>query len=228
MHAATRKIPQDQWEQEKIFLKPLEGPYHGEQGDQWYNVRKDNTIAYKSNFYCLPKGTYTGPQTRVIVKLIDEYLVISDANQNEIARHNLACGKGKHIGNNNYNRDYSLKIDKLMDQVADDYADPLIAREYLNQIRKDNPRYIRDQLTLIKKQVQTYGIKIMEQTLSFCIQNKIFKATDMESVAKKLQAEISNPTPERPPSIQVKSLNKSAFKITPEKSSISDYKNLMN
>jgi hypothetical protein len=68
----------------------------------------------------------------------------------------------------------------------------------------------------------------MEQTLSFCIQNKIFKATDMESVAKKIQAEISNPITERPPSIQVKSLNKSAFKITPEKSSISDYKNLMN
>jgi transposase len=228
IHAATRKIPQEQWEQEKAFLKPLEGPYHAEQGHQWYNVRKDNTIAYKGNFYCLPKGTYARPQTRVIVKIMDDYLVLSDANQNEIARYNLASGKGKHIGNNNYNRDYSLKIDKLMDHVADDYADPFIAREYLNQIRKDNPRYIRDQLTLIKRQVQTYGIKIMEQTLSFCIQNKIFKATDMESVAKKLQAEISNKTPERPPSIQVKSLSKSAFKITPEKSSISDYKNLMN
>jgi hypothetical protein len=71
-------------------------------------------------------------------------------------------------------------------------------------------------------------MKVMEQTLSFCIQNKIFKATDMESVAKKIHAEINNQTPERPPSIQVKSLSKSAFKITPEKSSISDYKNVMN
>ncbi|MGB8491448.1 MAG: IS21 family transposase [Bacteroidales bacterium] len=227
-HASTRNIPQEQWEQEKAFLKPLEVPYLAVEGHHWYNVRKDNTIAYKGNFYCLPKGTYTGAQTKVIVTLIDEYLVLSDANQNEIARHNLASGKGKHIGNNNYNRDYSLKIDKLMDHVAEYYADPFIAREYLNQIRKDNPRYIRDQLTHIKRQVQSYGIKIMEQTMSFCIQNKIFKATDMESVAKKIQAEISNPTPERPASIQVKSLSKSAFKINPEKSSISDYKNLMN
>jgi hypothetical protein len=50
----------------------------------------------------------------------------------------------------------------------------------------------------------------------------------MESVAKKINAEVNNPTPEPPASIKVKSLNKSTFKITPEKSSISDYKNLMN
>lgn len=227
-HAATKKIPGDEWEQERAFLKPLEGIYHTEHSHQWYGVRKDNTIAYKGNFYCLPRGTYAGPQTRVIVKLIDDYLVISDADQNEIARYKCAVGKGKHIGNNNYKRDYSLKIDKLMDQVVADFNDPSMAREYLNQIRKSNPRYIRDQLMLIKRQTQTYGMTVMKQALNFCVQNKIFKATDMESVAKKIHIETNNPAPEHYPSIQVKSLNKSAFKITPEKSSISDYKNLMN
>lgn len=227
-HSATRKIPQEQWEQERAFLKPLGGPYHAEQGHQWYSVRKDNIIAYKGNFYCLPKGTYTGSQTRVIVRIIDDYLILSDANQNEIARHKCATGKGKQIGNNNYNRDYSLKIDLLMDQIVADFNYPDMSREYLNQIRKNNPRYIRDQLMLIKRQEQTYGMEVMEQALIFCIQNKIFKATDMESVAKKIHAETNNPTPERPPSIQVKSLSKSAFKIAPDKSSISVYKNLMS
>lgn len=227
-HAGTKKVPQEEWEQEKAFLKPLEGAYHTEQGHQWYGVRKDNTIAYKGNFYCLPRGTYTGPQTRVIVKLIDNYLVISDEDQNEIARHKRASGKGKLIGNNNYKRDYSLKIDKLMDQVAAGFNDPLMAREYLNQIRNSNPRYIRDQLMLIKRQMQTYGMTIMDQALRFCVQNKIFKATDMERVAKKIHTEIKNPVTEKPQLIQVKSLSKAAFKITPEKSSISDYKNLMN
>lgn len=227
-HATTRKIPQQEWELEKAFLKPLEGLYHADQGNQWYNVRKDNTIAYKGNFYCLPKGTYLGTQTRVVVRIIDENMVLSDQNQNEIARHTIASGKGKIIGNNNYNRDYSLKIDLLIDHVAADYQEPERAKEYLNQIRKDNPRYIRDQLTLIKKQAQRYGMKVMEQSLNFCIHNKIFKATDMESVAKKILAETNNPTPEPPKTIRVKSLNKSSFKITPEKSSIADYKNLMN
>jgi len=191
-------------------------------------VRKDNTIAYKGNFYCLPKGTYLGPSTRVILKIIDDKLILSDSKQNEIARHTIASGKGKIIGNNNYNRDYSLKIDLLIDHIAADYNDPEIVREYLNQIRKNNPRYIRDQLALIKKQGQRYGMKVMQQSLSFCIQNKIFKATDMESVAKKIHADTNNPTPEPSESIRVKSISKSTFKITPEKSSISDYKNLMN
>jgi transposase len=228
MHATTRKIPQQEWEQEKAFLKPLDGFYQLQQEQQWYNVRKDNTIAYKGNFYCLPKGTYLGPSTRVILKIIDDKLILSDSKQNEIARHTIASGKGKIIGNNNYNRDYSLKIDLLIDHVAADYQEPERAKEYLNQIRKDNPRYIRDQLALIKKQGQRYGMKVMQQSLSFCIQNKIFKATDMESVAKKIHAETNNPTPEPSASIRVKSLSKSTFKITPEKSSISDYKNLMN
>ncbi len=227
IHATTKKIPEEEWEQEKAFLKPLEGIY-AQQSHQWYGVRKDNTIAYKGNFYCLIKGTYTGPQIRVIVKLIDDYLVISDEDQNEIARHKRATGKGKLIGNNNYKRDYSLKIDKLMDQVAAGFNDPGMAREYLNQIRKSNPRYIRDQLMLIKRQTQTYAMKVMDQVLHFCIQNKIFKATDMESVAKKIHAETNNSIQDIPTPIQIKSLNKSIFKITPEKSSISDYKNLMN
>jgi hypothetical protein len=206
-HAATRKVPQEEWEQERAFLKPLEGIYHPEQGHQWYNVRKDNTIAYKGNFYCLPRGTYTQPQTKVIVKLIDDYLVISDADQNEIARHKCAAWKGKVVGNNNYKRDYSLKIDKLIEQVVADFNDPDMATEYLSQIRKSNPRYIRDQLMLIKKQNQTYGMTVMEQTLSFCVQNKIFKATDMGSVAKKIHTEPNTPAPARPESIQVKSLS---------------------
>lgn len=227
-HAATRKVPQEEWEQERAFLRPLEGLYHAQQNHQWYGVRKDNTIAYKGNFYCLPRGTYAEPQTKVIVELTDDYLIISDADQNEIVRHRCAVGKGKVVGNNNYKRDYSLKIDKLMEQVASDFSDPDMAEEYLSQIRKNNPRYIRDQLMLIKRQNQIYGMTVMEQTLSFCMQNKIFKATDMESVAKKIHTETNNHTQEHPTSIQIKSLSKSIFKITPEKSSISDYKNLMN
>lgn len=138
-----------------------------------------------------------------------------------------AAGKGKVVGNNNYKRDYSLKIDKLIEQVAADFKDADMIEEYLSHIRDKYPRYIRDQLMLIKRQNQTYGMTVMEQALSFCTQNKIYKATDMGSVAKKIQTETNTPVSELPESIQVKSLSKSTFKITPEKSSISDYKNLM-
>ncbi len=228
LHAAIRKIPQEEWEQERAFLKPLEGIYHTDQKHQWYSVRKDNTVVYKGNFYCLPRGTYTGPQTKVIMRLIEDYLVISDVDKNEVARHKRATGKGKVVGNNNYKRDYSLKIDPLIEQIAAEFYDPAIAKEYLKQIRNSNPRYIRDQLMLIKKQNQTYERKVMWQALCFCIENKIFKATDMGSVAKKIHTDASMPAQEPPVSTQIKSLSKSTFKIIPGKSSISDYKNLMS
>jgi hypothetical protein len=142
--------------------------------------------------------------------------------------HKRATGKGKVVGNNNYKRDYNLKIDPLIEQIAAEFYDPAIAKEYLKQIRNNNPRYIRDQLMLIKKQNQTYKRKVMWQALCFCIENKIFKATDLGSVAKKIHTETSMPAQEHPVSTQIKSLSKSTFRIIPGKSSISDYKSLMS
>jgi hypothetical protein len=228
VHSTTHKVPHQEWEKEKAFLKPLEGSFDTGQDQYWYSLRKDNTIAYKGNFYCVPKGTYTGEPTRVLLTLTGDKLIIYDHRKSEIASHRLARGKGKVVGNNNYNRDYKLKIDALMDQLQEEFSEVKTAREYFEKIRKDNPRYIRDQLMIIKRLLKNYDRTVMDQALNFCIENKIFKATDMESVAKKIQDEFNKPLKENPVPIKIKSLNKNTFKIMPEKSNISDYKNLMN
>ncbi len=191
-------------------------------------MRKDNTIAYKGNFYCLPRGTYQGESTKVIVQIVDDYLVFLDQNHNEIIRYKRASGKGKHVGSNNLKRDYSLKIDTLADKLAGNFPEDNVVRDYLEKIRKSNPRYIRDQLVLIEKQIETFGIELMRKAIDFCLLHSIYKATDLEMVARKIQAETNNPDKELPSSFKVKSINKTAFTITPEKSNISDYKNLMN
>jgi transposase len=227
-HSATCKVPQQEWELEKDYLTSPGEIFQVKQEDYWYSVRKDNTIIYKGNFYCLPRKTYSGPQTKVIVTTEEDSLLVLDKDRNEIARHKLASGKGKQIGNNNYKRDYSLKIDALIGQLAESFNDPALAKEYFNQMRRNNPRYIRDQLMLIKKQMQSYGMEVMDQALEFCVKHKILKATDLESLAKKIRTEAGMPPSELPSSIHIKSLNKTTFKITPEKSNISDYNNLMN
>ena len=149
-------------------------------------------------------------------------------NNNEIATYKCYVGKGRLIGNNNFKRDYSSKINQLIEDLSGVFSDPLLAKDYLQQVREDNPRYIRDQLQLIRGMTGEYGMEVMNNALSFCLQNKVFKATDMESLVKKLNAEHENTNTEKHEPIQVKTLNKSAFKIIPEKSNISDYKNLMN
>ena len=106
------------------------------------------------------------------------------------------------------------------------FDDPVKAGDYFNRLRKNNSRYIRDQLQLIKTVTRTYSMELVNQALDFCTINNIYKATDFKSVVIKLQADKNNPQEQEQP-IVVKTLDKSSFKIIPQKSSISNYQNLM-
>jgi len=227
-HAATKKIPEQEWMIEKDHLKPFSDVLIPQQPFQGYTVRKDNTIAFKGNFYQLPPGTYKGQGTIVNVRCSDEHIIIYDMSNNEMVRYKPFSGKGKLIGNSNFNRDYSLKIDPLIDEVAGKFNNPSLAQEYLQKVRADNPRYIRDQLLLIRKLTEQYDIETMKQALEFCVQNNIFIATDMESLVKRISAENASVKEDSQQPIEIKTLSKSAFSIIPEKTNISDYKTLMN
>ena len=227
VHAATKKIPYQQCIIEKQHLKALNGLFLPPTTLIPYTVRKDNTIAYKSNFYCLPLKTYAGQGTVVYVKTGSQDIVICDANNNKLASYKLSKGKGKLIGNNNFKRDYSLKIDTLMQEVASRLENIEQAISYLQKVKQDNPRYIRDQLLLMKKITETYDIEIINRALDFCIQNKIFRATDLESVVIKIHSENNKPG-NIPDAITIKTLNRDIFKILPQRSDITDYNKLMN
>lgn len=89
------------------------------------------------------------------------------------------------------------------------------------------PRNIRDQALHIEKQVKRFEMDVINQSLVFCIENKIFRATDFESVAKKFHSEKQEPMEPKTP-VTIKTLNHAEYKITPNKSDISDYQSLMN
>lgn len=228
VHGTTKLVPEQQWGIEKQYLKPLGETFVTQQPENQYTVRKNNTIAYKGNFYQLPLGTYTGKQTIVNVKSADGHMVIYDANHIEIATYKIHPGKGKLVSNNNFKRDYSSKIEQLIDELSELFNDPLLTRDYLQKVRENSPRYIRDQLHIIRRLTEQYGMQVMNNALRFCQHNNILKATDMESLAKKLQAQDNCPNTETQKPIQIRTMNQSAFKIIPEKSNINDYKNLMN
>jgi len=228
IHAATKKMPYEEWLIEKQYLKPVNEIFTPEQARKSYTVRKDNTIACKGNFYQLPLGTYRGPETIVNVKLSDQSITIYDRDDNEIASHSLHQGKGKLVSNSNFKRDYSSKIDELIRELSDKFTNPQQANDYFQRMRQDNPRYIRDQLLIIRKMKDKYGMQILDAAMDFCMQNQILKATDMEHIAKKIRIDDNTGKDESEEPIVINTLNKSAFKIVPEKSNISDYKNLMN
>ena len=228
VHAATKLVPQEEWEKEKAHLTPFSRILLPQNPLESYKVRKDNTVLFKSNFYGLPLGTYTGPETIAWLKQTPgKELVIYNSSNTELARHKIHTGRGKLITNNNFKRDYSVGIDQLISELSSFFENPLVAQEFFNHMRKTNPRYIRDQLRLVKKITNTYPMELVNSTLDFCKEHSIFRATDFKSVLLKLQAQSKNSIKEDEP-IRVKTMDKSSFKITPRKSSISDYQNLMS
>lgn len=227
-HGATKKIPYKEWLIEKQQLNPINEIFTPGQPLISYTVRKDNTIACKGNFYQLPLGTYQGPGSIVKVKLSDQCVTICNKEDDQIASYQLHTGKGKLISNSNFKRDYSSKIDELLSQISTLFSNRQQAASHLQMMRQNNPRYIRDQLLLIRKMSEDCGVKVMDAVLEFSIKNSILKATDMESIAKKIRAQNNTPQDKSPDPIVINTLNKSAFRIIPEKSNISDYKNLMN
>ena len=228
VHAATKKIPNDEWIIERSYLRPALDSFKPESVLDDYNVRKDNTISYKSNFYRLPSGTYKGPGTTVWTEVTDDNrLIIYDAENNKIASHNLCSDKGKTIGGINYKRDFSSGIDQLIDQLSGQFTNCDQAKEYLLQIRHDRPRYVRDQLQHIKKLTGIFDMEVMNKAMDFCIENKIYRSTDLGSVAKKIHSHSTRETTITQPII-IDTINRTAHKIIPNKSDISDYQSLMN
>jgi transposase len=228
VHAGTNKIPYQEWLIEKTYLRPVLNSFKPESVLESYNVRKDNTISFKGNFYRVPVGTYKPPRTTVWTEVSDDdLLIIYDTGNNKIASHKLYPGKGKTIGGSNYKRDFSSGIDQLIDDLSGQFTNPDQAKEYLLQIRLDKPRYIRDQLQHIKKLVGIYDIQVMSQAMGFCIEKRIYRATDLESVVKKIHSRQNQETAINPP-IVIDTINRTAHKIIPNKSDISDYQSLMN
>jgi len=228
VHSSTRKIPYQEWMTEKNYLKPIMESFKPENALIEYNVIKDNTISFKGNFYRVPVGTYKPPRTTVRTEVTDDNrLIIYDADNNKIATHKIYPGKGKTIGGNNYKRDFSAGIDQLIDELSGQFTNPVQAKEYFLKIRHDKPRYIRDQLLHIKKLTGTYDMESMNQAMDFCIENKIYRATDLESVVKRVLSQRSQETTINQP-IDIKTINQTAHRIIPNKSNISDYQSLMN
>ena len=227
-HAATKKIPDQQWQIEKEFLNPVNEIFTPQEAMKSVAVTKVNVINYKSNYYRVPLGTHRGPGTKAWIEISDDNrLMIYDADNNQIASHQISTGKGQTIGGSQYKRDRSLKIDQLIDQLSSHFEDPDQAKEYLEEIRKKMPRNIRDQALHIEKQIKRFDMDVINRSLVFCIENKIFRATDFESVAEKFHAEKQQSMEPSIP-VTINTLNHAEYKITPDKSDISDYQSLMN
>lgn len=179
MHNTTKKIPAEVHALEKQHLQPILSLNQIKTDSSiTRDIRKDNTVSYLSNRYSVPLGTYDGKGKEALLRLTEDgEIIISDKHTGqEIARHRLCLDKGQLIKNNSHARDRSKGIPAYLDHVARLGPDPLPFREYLEEIRKQKPRYIRDQLQLIEKHMQESTSSDAAQALTFCTKNRLYSA----------------------------------------------------
>lgn len=227
-HSFTRKEPRAEWEIEKTMLKPFT-PEIIPVPSISYVVRKDNTISWKGNFYSVPYGTYRGRGSCVLVRAEDDELVmlLPDSLQ-ELCRHTISVEKGVKVINTNHKRDKSLQIEELMLHVANQFANPLAAKDWLAKIYKVKSRYMRDQLQAIQQVLSDpQASHFANEAMTFCHLNNIHSAVDFKAI---IDQHLKDLKPKEQTGLHILnplSGNKLDKNIQPQKSSIQDYQRLI-
>ncbi|MHA4812664.1 IS21 family transposase [Flavitalea flava] len=226
-HGTTKLSPHAEWVKEQPCLAAFP-EFIQTTSQEVYTVRKDNVITYKGNFYSLPLGTFKGKGTVVTAGVDDSiYLIISNLQGDILCKHMIAIGRGHKVLNSDHKRDKSIRIDKLIQEVCGwlgEDADQ--GRQFLNAVRKEKPRYIRDQILLFRETIDAADKDSISEALSYCCQNNIQSALDFKSIIEqKLQTRAVAAILDYPP-LQRNPLNGSlppAALMEPAKSSIEDY-----
>jgi hypothetical protein len=184
-HAGTKKIPMQEWQIEKQYLLPLKRQtITGENKNLIrYKVRKDNTISYKSNFYTLPRGTYKNADTWVLLKEENEQIRLYTENEDLITAHPLCHNRGTTVRNTDHTRDKSQSIAPLMEEVIKMMPDKDTGSFFINKVYKDKPRYVRDNLLLLKKHLPELDKNIVQRSVDFCLENNIYNSKKLIEIA---------------------------------------------
>jgi transposase len=229
-HAGTKKVPMQEWQIEKQYLLPLKTQtiIRNNKNMIRYKVRKDNTINYRSNYYTLPQGTYKNIDSFVLLKEENEQIRLYTEKEEFITMHPLCHNRGTTVRNTDHTRDKSQSIAPLMEEVIKMMPDTDKSSFFINRVYKDKPRYVRDNLLLLKKHLPLLDKDIVDRSLVFCLENNIYNSSRLIEIAnhyKSEQIQQSN-TKIIIPDIKINSprINNN---FIPQKSKLSTYETIM-
>ena len=229
-HAGIKKIPHQEWEIERGHLLPFK-PYSNnlaQEEQKKYKVRKDNTISYKSNFYSLPLGTYQGSESWVLLKQENEELKIYTTQQDLLTTHTISHQRGVTVHNTDHRRDKSQSISKLKASILQKFADKEKVEFYIDQIHKDKPRYIRDNLLVIEKHLPELEQEYILKAIGFCLENNVYNSNRLIEVANHYKKEKEHESKIKIEIPQIKTnCDFDLLEITPQTSKINVYQDLM-
>lgn len=223
-HSTTKKMPIQEWEIEKKSLRPWVA-VNISPSSATRNVRKDNVIAYQGSFYSVPQGTYN--QTKVVrIYSEDGKINIIGPKGELICSHTLALSSGRTIINRDHKRDKHAKISLFITETAALFENTALATEYLELLRKEKGRYIRDHLQVIRDCIEGLDKVVVEQTLELCMNEKYLSANIFKEILilKQKKADIPDPILEKIILLNPNSTSKADMQ--PDKADLNDYEDI--
>jgi hypothetical protein len=116
-----------------------------------------------------------------------DQLLLLDEQGKEICRHTICQLKGEKILATDHGRDKQVAIAQMMVSFSELMENKLQALNWVNQIKADKPRYIRDQLQLLKATVSGLEPHIASQALNYACAHQIVSANDFKAITQALQ-----------------------------------------
>jgi hypothetical protein len=104
-------------------------------------------------------------------------------NAYDDAMNKLHTGKGNLVSNTDHKREKSAGITQMVTDISCMFSNPELATSYMENIRAEKPRYVRDQLILLKQTIENTDKQTIDNTLQYCLQMKVYSANDFKSVA---------------------------------------------
>jgi len=232
IHSTTRKIPAEVFLEEKKYLQPVTEKLISKSCTLsiTYQVRKDNTVPIQGNRYTVPRGTYKGPNTYVgVTKIGNKHLIIFEIEtKKELAKFEIPDTKGNLVRNNNHSRDKGQKINHLMKRMAEKFSDSQKAQDFFEEIHKEKPRYIRDQLTLIEVSIKSADRIAIDKALDFCVSHGLNSAVDFRDAVKHYAILTKEKNDSHPPITGLTEKASAQIGIKPRIRDISEYVKIMS
>lgn len=233
-NSSTRLVPATEFIEERKHLQPYttkmdEPVCEGRE----YNVRKDNTLLYHSNFYSLPLGTYNGPGSKVLVMVdVDshELSVYDPADSSLITKHMVSPLKGKFISKEGHATSRSrdlMESEKILREFFNQWDDQSTLSRLLSSIRSDRPRYYSKTVQAMATLLTDYDEASANALLELFNEQKIYNAARMSEVASDLANRMDADVKSRK-AAPVMSNGLNSCDVTPEKRSVNAYESIIN
>ena len=195
-HGTTKRRPSEMFAEEQEHLLPLYGRAPVDVAEEMERqVRRDNTVLYKSNRYTVPYGTYSQDK-KVFLSEENGRLHIMNRIGERVAEHEVSEEKGRLISLPAHRRDRNERIRELREKTIALLGEEF--REYVSGICESKPRYAKEQLELVISVCERYGRGNALAGIAYCQERGLISANDLRDAAESISSHMTETTAPAP------------------------------